>query len=214
MERGASPTGIDSCSETGDCRGIWVFAYGSLVDRTSLQETLQRSIPLHEVRYCSLRGYRRVWNAAMDNRKTLPGYKYYLDRDGRRPDVRVTFVNIRPALPAEEVNGIAFRVEEAEFARLEERERNYHWQRIGGLLEPDITARDVRVFTAREEAVRRFTEAEKAGKAVICRDYFNDIVAAFRSPGCPPDWWERYQRSTDDCKLPVLDLFRVEIPRW
>ena len=46
----------------------------------------------------------------MDNRRTIPGYKYYVDPDtGERPPVHVTFLNIYPAAEGR-VNGIAFPV--------------------------------------------------------------------------------------------------------
>ena len=45
-----------------------VFAYGSLIDGARGQP-------------CTLSGWRRGWGVAMDNRRTLPGYRYFLDRE-------------------------------------------------------------------------------------------------------------------------------------
>ena len=42
-----------------------------------------------------LAGFERSWGVAMDNRHDLPGYKYYTDDRGRRPEVYVTYLDIR-----------------------------------------------------------------------------------------------------------------------
>ena len=64
--------------------GTFLFGYGSLL-------RFPGGIP------CHLLGHRRAWNVAMDNRQTIPGYKYYVDPDtGERPPVHVTFLNIYP----------------------------------------------------------------------------------------------------------------------
>src|SRR3954464_4477383 len=87
----------------------FVFAYGSLLDEA-------RGRP------CTLTGWRRGWGVAMDNRRTLPGYRYFLDREtGDRPPVFVTFLDIREQ-PGAHVHGIAF---PADLVALDARERNY-----------------------------------------------------------------------------------------
>jgi len=83
----------------------FVFGYGSLMGDGSKR--------------AHLRGFRRVWNVAMDNRVTIPGYKYYVDPDGSRPAVYVTFLNL---VPGEGVDGV---VVDADLDVLDARERNY-----------------------------------------------------------------------------------------
>ena len=57
---------------------------------------------------CRLRGQRRGWGVAMDNRRTLPGYRYFLDpATGERPAVYVAFLDIRPDAGAR-VDGVVF----------------------------------------------------------------------------------------------------------
>src|SRR3954451_15812108 len=90
----------------------FVFGYGSLVRRPD-------GLP------CNLLGHRRAWNVAMDNRRTIPGYKYYVDPDtGERPPVRVTFLNLYPAAE-DRVNGVGFPVTADERDELGRRERTY-----------------------------------------------------------------------------------------
>src|SRR3954462_5626102 len=95
----------------------FVFGYGSLVRRPD-------GLP------CNLLGHRRAWNVAMDNRRTIPGYQYYVDPDTaerpapERPPVRVTFLNLYPAAEGR-VNAVAFPVTADELDELDRRERNY-----------------------------------------------------------------------------------------
>src|SRR4051794_20405529 len=82
-----------------------VFGYGSLTG--------------HSSKRAHLRGFRRAWNVAMDNRLTIPGYKYYVTSDGSRPAVYVTFLNL---VPGDGVDGVVI---DADVNELDARERNY-----------------------------------------------------------------------------------------
>jgi hypothetical protein len=113
-----------------------------------------------------LAGYRRVWNVAMDNSVDLPGYKYYVDAEGNRPDVKVTFVNLVEA-PGESVTGAVIPFDEA----LDARERNYERREI----EPGLWA-----YVGTAEARARFEE----GPSVVSREYLA-LVPGDESPGVP-----------------------------
>ena len=72
----------------------YVFGYGSLAaDRH--QEGFIAQLP----------GFARGWGVAMDNRRDLPGYKWYADQSGRRPEVFVAFLDIAEC-PGGQVNGV------------------------------------------------------------------------------------------------------------
>ena len=76
-----------------------------------------------------LRGWRRVWGVAMDNRVDLPGYKSYrLRSDGSRPAAFVCFLDIEPD-PAAAVTGVCMPVDERRLRELDDRERNYDARR-------------------------------------------------------------------------------------
>ena len=148
----------------------FVFGYGSLA-----QPGAGRSLRLP--------GWRRVWGVAMDNRVTIPGYKYFLDGVGGRPAVCVAFLDVVPD-PAAHVDGVVFEV--ADLGDLDARERNYRRVAVDGLW----------LYTGLEEARRRFA----AGPTVVARAYLEDVRAAFGATfGPEPD-------------LPVMDLTRVEVP--
>src|SRR6201999_666753 len=83
-----------------------------------------------------LLGLRRIWGVAMDNRRDLPGYKYYTDRQGRRPEVFVAYLDLvadetasahpaPAARSAHNVNGVCLAVDDATLEQLDRRERNY-----------------------------------------------------------------------------------------
>jgi hypothetical protein len=153
---------------------VLVFGYGSLVPGA-------RGAPAR------LRGYRRAWNVAMDNRVTIQGYKYYVDPEGNRPDVVVTFLNL---VPGEGVDGVVF---EADPAELDARERQYERVDVTHAL-ADVPG-PVFAYIGRPEAVARFEAAHREGRAVAQRSY----VEAVRGIAPPPSF-------------PVLDLTRVDLP--
>jgi hypothetical protein len=104
----------------------------------------------------------------MDNSVDLPGYKYYVDPDGRRPDVKITFVNLAEGDGA--VDGVVF---EADPAVLDARERNYERHEV----EPGLW-----VYIGTDDARSRFA----AGPAVVSREYLEVVRSAFPAIE-PPD---------------------------
>jgi hypothetical protein len=156
-----------------------VFAYGSLLGDAAGEP-------------CRLEGHRRVWGVAMDNRRTLPGYKYYLDPAGGRPEVFVAFLDVVET-PGAAIDGLAFAVDDATLAALDDRERNYRRVLIGGLW----------VYVGLPEARRRYARGAADGAAVVPRAYLDGVQAGFAAHGlafdtAPP--------------VPVVDLVRVDLP--
>jgi cation transport regulator ChaC len=168
----------------------FVFGYGSLVTRPD-------GIP------CHLLGHRRAWNVAMDNRRTIPGYKYYVDPDtGERPPVRVTFLSLYPAAEGR-VNGVALPVTAAELDRLDGRERNYDRIDVTGRLDTDL-GDTVWAYLGSEAARERFA----TGDAVVALDYFDAIRGGFAAVA----GLEEFDRSTDPLTVPLRRLTRVDVP--
>ena len=150
----------------------FVFGYGSLAEPGAGR-------PLR------LAGWRRVWGVAMDNRVTIPGYKYFLDRAGARPTVCVAFLDLVPD-PAACVDGVVLEV--AELGGLDARERNYRRVQVDGLW----------LYTGLEEARERFA----AGPTVVQRAYLESVRAGFAAHGLG---------FGPEPALPVLDLERVDV---
>jgi len=174
----------------------WVFGYASLVDRPGAREA-------------ELRGFRRRWNAAMDNSVDLPGYKHYLDPgDGSRPAVCVTYVNLVEE-PDSSVNGIVFPVAADELPALDARERNYERRDVTDRVTPAVDGR-VWTYVATAEARERFESARARGAAVVDRGYLEVVRGAFAALGTEAA--SRFDASTDAPEVPVRALRRVDAP--
>lgn len=181
-------------SATGDVVGF-VFGYGSLAR-------------LGEPRQAQLNGYRRVWGVAMDNRVTLPGYKYYVTSDdAARPAVSVAFLDLLED-PSASVNGVLIPVRRSDLALLDSRERNYERREITAGL-ADAVDRPVWAYTGSADGRRRFERARAAGHAVLSREYCEAVIDAFAALG--PDALAQLQASLGDPPCPVVDLTRVDL---
>jgi hypothetical protein len=155
---------------------VHVFAYGTLRDGA-------RGTP------CTLRDHRRGWGVAMDNRETIPGYKYYLDEDGGRPGVYVAFLSIWPE-PGATVDGVAFAVDAAMLAALDRRERNYDRHDVSALVDVEGP---VWAYVGSAAGRERFEAGRAAGTLVVAEQYLALVPQAE-----PPD-------------LPVRPLLRRDV---
>ncbi len=182
----------------------FVFAYGSLV------RDLAAAMQGGGARPVRLRDRRRAWNVAMENAVSLPGYKHYLDaREGSRPDVFVTFLNLLNA-SGEHVNGVLYPVSAEELAALDRRERNYSRIEISDSLEEPLEG-TAWTYVGRPEAVRRFEQAARRGLAVVDRSYLDTVRAGFALLGQPA--LEEFEASTDPHGCEVRELLRIDLPQ-
>lgn len=176
----------------------YVFGYGSLAGE----------LAPHGVA-AQLGGYRRVWGVAADNRDAIPGYKRYrLRSDGSTPEVFVAFLDLRED-PGGSVGGVVAPLEAHELSILDLRERNYDRVEVTDLVDSPV---DGRVFTWVGSAAgrARLAEGRRRGSAVVCRDYVEDVHAAFRTLG--DEHYARFVASSSFDGLPVMDLERIDLP--
>ena len=166
----------------------FVFGYGSLLERGT-------GTP------CRLEGHRRRWGVAMDNRRTIPGYKYFLDPAGGRPEVFVAFLDAVPE-PGAACAGLAFPVDPAALGELDARERNYRRVDVTGAVDADLGGR-VWAYLGLEEARERLAAGRRAGTAVVSRAYVEGVRAGFAAFGLDFD---------AEPELPVRDLTLVRVP--
>jgi hypothetical protein len=176
-----------------------VFGYGSLVATAP--------------RPATLRGHRRVWGVAMDNRVAVPGYKVYERPDGTRPPVAVAFLDLEADAASPGVNGALLPVDDAALALLDARERQYERIDVTGAIEPPVGAADgpVWAFVGRP-AGRARVAAGRAGRAevLIQRAYVELVRDAFAALGDAE--LARYEASTERAPFPVAVLARVDLP--
>ena len=167
-----------------------VFGYGSLLEGGA-------GTP------CRLAGHRRRLGVAMDNRRTIPGYKYYLDAaTGGRPAVCVAFLDLVPD-PACSVLGVAFAVADGDLEALDARERNYRRVEVSDRIDAGLGG-PVWAYLGLESSRERYERAARAGAAVVPRAYLEGVRAGFAAAGLAFE--------ADPVEVPVLDLARVDVP--
>ena len=183
---------------------MYVFGYGSLLDP---------ALPTRVVGPAVLRGHRRVWGVAMDNRESIPGYKRYVDGDGVAPAVCVVFLDLVPD-PGASVNGAVIEVDDALAPGLDRRERNYARVDVGadaGLEGAGAAVGGpVWAFVGRSVGRARCARAREEGIAVVSRAYLARVRADFASFG--PAMLEEFDRTTAAPGVPVAELRRVAVP--
>jgi hypothetical protein len=131
-----------------------------------------------------VRGLRRQWGVAMDNRVDLPGYKFFVrDGTGERHEGHVAFLDLVEE-PGAALNGVLFEVSEGELADLDDRERNYS--------RADVTAHvidppgPVIAYVGTEEGRARFAAGVAAGDLVASDAYIEQVGGASAPPlPCP-----------------------------
>lgn len=180
----------------------YVFGYGSLAAERCGEGFL-----------ADLPGARRGWGVAMDNRRDLPGYKYYTLSDGTRPPVFVSFLDIDLAAggAASTVNGLCLPVDAAALERLDRRERNYARIDVSDRIDAGAGpgTGQVWVYVGHDAARERLRTARRAGTAVISSIYLMVVQAAFAALG--GDELARCRPSLDPGELPVAELTRHEL---
>lgn len=183
----------------------FVFGYGSLVALGHLAPTRAFAA---EGFVADLHDFRRCWGVAMNNRLTLPGYKYYLDERGHRPDVYVAFLDVRAAR-GQSVNGVCMPVTPDELARLDERERNYVRRDITAWFDGPSEASRIWTYVGSPGGRRRLRTGRSSGRAVIDRAYLEGVITAFKRLG--PGEYARSAPSLHPDGLRVLALERRDL---
>jgi dephospho-CoA kinase len=146
----------------------------------------------------------------MDNRRTIPGYKYYVDAaTGTRPSVYVAFLDVRPS-PGDAVNGLVFAVTSSDLAALDARERNYRRIEVTDAIEPRHAPGRIWTYVGAADARARRERGLAGGTLLVSGEYAALVVAGFAAIG--PHELARYRASTDDPPCPVANLRRIDLP--
>jgi hypothetical protein len=191
----------------------FVFGYGSLIVRSGPVPT--RELKEHGF-VADLAGLRRAWGVAMDNRRDLPGYKYYTDADGHRPEVFVAYLDLvtAPDDGGAAVNGVCLPVDGLLLAALDRRERNYErvdvTERLTGCEAALAGGTRVWAYMGSAAARERFAAGREAGTAVIEAGYVRTVRAGFAALGAAEH--AACRPSLEPAGLPVLELTRHELP--
>ena len=174
----------------------FVFGYGSLAaDLAGGQAAV-------------LRGYRRVWGVAMDNRDDPPGYKHYrLHSDGSRPPVFVAYLDLEPDAEGA-THGVCVPVHSDRLPAIDVRERNYDRVDVTGAVDP--APGRVWAYIGTAAGRRRLDDAREAGRAVVSAGYLQRTREAFAALGGPA--LADFEATAALDGLPVWDLERLPNP--
>lgn len=175
----------------------FVFGYGSL------------AADLAGGHLARLRGHRRVWGVAMDNRADLPGYKHYrLRSDGSRPPVFVAYLDLEPDEEGA-THGLCVPVQAGQLPAIDARERNYDRVDVTAAVAPAPGRVWAYIGTPRGRA--RLRRARAAGRAVVGADYLRRTRTAFAALGEAA--LTEFERTAAVDGLPVWDLERRHNPQ-
>ncbi len=188
----------------GKQAAFWLFGYGSLASPVSVERTLGR--PMQQstgFARAKLAGYRRGWNASMQNIHRDSTDKHFIDTSRCRFEGTVSALGIYAA-PGE-MNGVIFRVEQADLTKFDTRERRYNRIEVTESVASDLPF-DGRVMTylPRADAVRLGDESRLEGKDYRSASYVRLVEAAFTALG--PRELAIYRATTDDSTAPAIEL--------
>ena len=185
----------------------YVFGYATIADAND--HLVVRSASGLPPVYGHVRGFRRVWNAAVDNRAATTDHKHYVDpASGERPDVVVVTLNLERD-EASSVNGIAVAVDESMLALFDRREHFLNRIEVGDRFSAS-EGLPVWAYTANPESLALYRSASAEGRAFIRQSYYERVLHTFRELG--PEAWADFQRSTSPPDCPIADLEIVRAP--
>ena len=157
----------------------YVFGYGSLVDRGSLEASVGRPVePVDGPFPARLRGYRRCWNVVTPS-SVRPDY-VLTTADGEPWQGLLGWLGIEPD-PAASALGAAYRVTAHDLDVLDRRELSYDRVEVSAELDRAWVGGPVFTYRPRLDAVER-ARAAGDGATVFAR-YLRLLERGFRSLG-------------------------------
>ncbi|WP_088288039.1 gamma-glutamylcyclotransferase family protein [Kineosporia sp. A_224] len=160
----------------------YVFGYGSLVDRESLEASIGRAVSAADGPFVlRLRGYRRAWNV-LGHSSERPEY-LFTDDGGSPWEGWLAFLGVEPAAGAA-TPGAAWRLTDADLEALDDRERSYDRVDVTPLLDAVASRRPdgpVATYMPRDDVVRHAAAVRPAG-TVMAR-YLRLVDRGYRDLG-------------------------------
>ena len=184
--------------------GLAVFAYGSLVSRASVAETLghDAAAPVP----ARLAGWRRRWSLVRDNAKAEKGFEP-VDAEPFDYCLGLNLEREPKAREADWPNGGLVEVTEAELDRLDARELRYHRMAVTG----EVAGGEFDAVYAYVAKPENFA-AEPPPRSVVLASYLRACEAAFEELG--PEEAAAFASTTGPPPVPVVEarLVRDAIP--
>lgn len=158
----------------------FVFGYGSLVDRESVEATLGRALdPRDGPHPARLVGFRRTWNV-LGHSGSRPEYAF-VDDAGAPWEGWLAFLGVEPS-PGTSTLGAVVRLDAGELAAMDDRERSYDRVDVAGLLDREVPGRtDEPVFVYRPKA--DVVAGAAGADGVVMARYLRLVDRAYRALG-------------------------------
>jgi len=166
---------------------MYLFGYGSLMNRTSAENVLKRPLLSNDLIPALLHGFQRCWRAKEE---------LFFEFLGRK--AQGVFLDLRE-IPHARVNGALIQVTPEELTRLKLREKNYQCIDVS-LAITELPPRG-RVYTFRCRPEHWLREGET--DAFIPARYMQMVRSGFQEVG--PAFLRLYEETTEPSQLPVLN---------
>ena len=179
----------------------YIFGYGSLVEPNEIKQYLTVKTDIY---YARAKGFQRVFNVSVDNMQQLKGYKYYVDKNGIRPNIYVTFLNI---IKNKDINllGSVFYVDDNMFKAVDRRERNYNRIIMNEFLDREFDG-TVWAYVGKEKAVSLYEDGKFSNKSVISKRYYDLVFNAFDAIG----EMQHFLDTTKTIEVDIMKLTRIK----
>jgi cation transport regulator ChaC len=165
---------------------MFLFSYGSLINRTSAENVLKRRLSPTELVPALLRDYLRCWWARED---------LFFEVLGR--EAKGVFLDLRSA-PGSQLNGVLIQISAEELVRLKLREKNYDCLDVSQALQPQLPAGQIFTFVCRPEHRAQPGEAD----AFIPQRYIDMVRSGCLAIG--PEFLNQYDATTEPTTFPVV----------
>jgi len=160
-----------------DQKKNYIFGYGSLVSRESIQETLKHEPgPLHPA---TLKGWLRDWGIVLDNSSTIRRFELLPDRSVPRYVVALNVRKPRAGETATNPNGVLFEVSDQDIKNMDERENHYERINVTNDIDTDAVG-NIYVYVGLEKYE---TLEECKDEVILPLSYLRLVERGFNSIG-------------------------------
>jgi cation transport regulator ChaC len=186
---------------------VWIFGYGSLVDPDDVERYVGfRPVEGMEWAPAVLNGYERAWNVGMHNIHDRDDDKFYTTVEGERYKGIVLTLGLESNRDMS-TNGLVFRIEPRNLAKLDSRERRY--DRVDVTTSITTSAHlnpgsSVHTYIPNRDALATGADGMQAGTGAVSRSYHDKVAHAFAQLG--EEESARYVESTRESAVPLVDL--------
>jgi cation transport regulator ChaC len=175
-----------------------LVGYGSLLSRPSLEQTLGRTYTGPFLQ-CSVRGWRRTWDAAMPNRK------FYVEGPaGRMTPEAILYLNVRRD-PSTSISGVVFVVDQDELEAYDRRESIYDRVDVTAEMDVKIDGGPAYMYVCRPEYC--LSDVKSPERAAVRATYLRLVENGLSH--LDEDFRRRYADSTDTAPAHLVIEDRV-----